>query len=113
MLKTSYFALGFQHFPRDLANVNEWKIMFDLSINWCSELSRGATLAILSIIFFYHFLIVVALFDLVHNVKSMFQLLRASDFLYPPQTVFVGGYTVFTLSDQPSDRQCVRNVLFP
>ena len=22
-------ALGFQHFPRDLANVNEWKIMFD------------------------------------------------------------------------------------
>ena len=26
------FALGFQHFPRDLANVNEWKIMFDPSI---------------------------------------------------------------------------------
>ena len=25
------FALGFQHFPRDLANVNEWKIMFDPS----------------------------------------------------------------------------------
>ena len=23
------YALGFQHFPRDLANVNEWKIMFD------------------------------------------------------------------------------------
>ena len=23
---------GFQHFPRDLANVNEWKIMFDPSI---------------------------------------------------------------------------------
>ena len=23
------FALGFQHLPRDLANVNEWKIMFD------------------------------------------------------------------------------------
>ena len=22
-------ALGFQHSPRDLANVNEWKIMFD------------------------------------------------------------------------------------
>ena len=31
-LKTSGFALGFQHFPRDLANVNEWKIMFDPSI---------------------------------------------------------------------------------
>ena len=29
MLKTSGFALGFQHFPRDLSNVNEWKIMFD------------------------------------------------------------------------------------
>ena len=26
------FALGFQHFPRDFANVNEWKIMFDPSI---------------------------------------------------------------------------------
>ena len=29
MLKTLGFALGFQHLPRDLANVNEWKIMFD------------------------------------------------------------------------------------
>ena len=29
MLKTSGFALGFQHLPRDFANVNEWKIMFD------------------------------------------------------------------------------------
>ena len=29
LLKTSGFALGFQHFPRDFANVNEWKIMFD------------------------------------------------------------------------------------
>ena len=33
VLKTSGFALRFQHFPRDLANVNEWKIMFDPSIN--------------------------------------------------------------------------------
>ena len=31
-VKTSGFALGFQHFPRDLVNVNEWKIMFDPSI---------------------------------------------------------------------------------
>ena len=23
------YALGFQHSPRDLANVNEWKILFD------------------------------------------------------------------------------------
>ena len=29
MLKILGFALGFQHLPRDLANVNEWKIMFD------------------------------------------------------------------------------------
>ena len=29
VLKTSGFALGFQHLPRDLGNVNEWKIMFD------------------------------------------------------------------------------------
>ena len=29
MLKTSGFALGFQHLPQDLVNVNEWKIMFD------------------------------------------------------------------------------------
>ena len=29
MLKTLGFALGLQHLPRDLANVNEWKIMFD------------------------------------------------------------------------------------
>ena len=24
---------GFQHFPRDLVNVNKWKIMFDPSSN--------------------------------------------------------------------------------
>ena len=29
VLKTSGFALGYQHFPRDFANVNELKIMFD------------------------------------------------------------------------------------
>ena len=29
ILKASDFALGFQHFLRDLANVNEWKIIFD------------------------------------------------------------------------------------
>ena len=32
MLKTEGEARGFQHFPRDLANVNEWKFMFDHSI---------------------------------------------------------------------------------
>ena len=35
-----------------------------------------------------------------------------SQSLYPPQTVFVGGYTVFTLSDRPTNCPCVRNVLF-
>ena len=34
-------------------------------------------------------------------------------YLYPPQTVFVGGYTFFMLSIQPTDRPCVRNILFP
>ena len=31
------------------------------------------------------------------------------EFLYPPQTVFVGGYTVFTLSVRPNERpsECV------
>ena len=29
MLKTSGLALSFQHLPRDLANVNEWKTMSD------------------------------------------------------------------------------------
>ena len=29
LLKTSAFGLGFQHLPRDLANVNAWKTMFD------------------------------------------------------------------------------------
>ena len=29
VLKTAAFGLGFQHLPRDLANVNAWKNMFD------------------------------------------------------------------------------------
>ena len=32
--------------------------------------------------------------------------------LYPPQTLFVVGYTVFTLSVRPCVRPSVRNVLF-
>ena len=32
MFEISSYALGFQHFPRDLTNVYEWKIMFDPSI---------------------------------------------------------------------------------
>ena len=30
VLKTAAFGLGFLHLPWDLANVNAWKIMFDL-----------------------------------------------------------------------------------
>ena len=33
MLKISGFSLCFQHLPRDLVNVNEWKIMSDPYIN--------------------------------------------------------------------------------
>ena len=29
VLKTTAFGLGFQHLPRDLANVRAWKTMFD------------------------------------------------------------------------------------
>ena len=29
VLKTAASGLGFQHLPRDLANVNAWKPMFD------------------------------------------------------------------------------------
>ena len=29
VLKTAAFGLGFQHLPRNLANVNAWKNMFD------------------------------------------------------------------------------------
>ena len=29
VLKTAALGLGFQHLPRDLANVNAWKTMFD------------------------------------------------------------------------------------
>ena len=29
VLKTAAFGLGFQHLPRNLANVNAWKTMFE------------------------------------------------------------------------------------
>ena len=35
VLKTEGEAQGFQHLPRDIATVNEWKIMFDPYINKC------------------------------------------------------------------------------
>ena len=36
VLKTAASGLGFQHLPRDLANVNAWKIMFDPNNNVCT-----------------------------------------------------------------------------
>ena len=45
VLKTAAFGLGFQHLPRDLANVNAWKTMFNpysersLSCMWHAYLS--------------------------------------------------------------------------
>ena len=46
VLKTAAFGLGFQHLPRDLANVNAWKTMFDLYIEilW----KRGGAISTLS-----------------------------------------------------------------
>ena len=45
MLKTSAYGLGFQHLPRDLANVNAWKTMFDpyivLSDNYELQIRGG------------------------------------------------------------------------
>ena len=35
VLKTAAFGLGFQRLPRDLANVNAWKTMFDPYIIFC------------------------------------------------------------------------------
>ena len=49
MLKTSAYGLGFQHLPRDLANVNAWKNMFDPYITtrvitlWCKHVTLLTT----------------------------------------------------------------------
>ena len=48
MLKTSGFAFQFQHLPRDLANVNEWKIMFDPYIINLALLERFPPVEILT-----------------------------------------------------------------
>ena len=42
-------SLGFQHFRRDLANVNEWKIMFDPSIATYQELQSCLLTMVLGI----------------------------------------------------------------
>ena len=41
VLKTAAFGLGFQHLPRDLANVNAWKTMFDpYIVSYASNISK-------------------------------------------------------------------------
>ena len=40
VLKTAASGLGFQHLPRDLANVNAWKTKFDPYINMTSHESQ-------------------------------------------------------------------------
>ena len=47
VLKNAAFGLGFQHLPRDLANVNAWKTMFDPYIKM-----RGSSQIIFFIIFY-------------------------------------------------------------
>ena len=39
VLKTAAFGLDFQHLPRDLANVNALKIIFDHYINMCNTVA--------------------------------------------------------------------------
>ena len=42
VLKIAAFGLGFQHLPRDLANVNAWKTMFDpYIIAWSGIMNIG------------------------------------------------------------------------
>ena len=41
VLKTAAFGLDFQHLPRDLANVNAWKTMFDPYIEPLRRHSTG------------------------------------------------------------------------
>ena len=43
VLKTAAFGRGFQHFPRDLANVDAWKTMFDPYIDSLSHNVRKLT----------------------------------------------------------------------
>ena len=41
MLKTEAVGRGFQHLPRDLANVNAWKTMFDPYIDYFDTFALG------------------------------------------------------------------------
>ena len=52
VLKTAAFGLSFQHLPRDLANVNAWKTMFDPYIDYLSQHTKKGTLWCSSLWFF-------------------------------------------------------------
>ena len=64
MLKTD----GFQHLPRDLANVNEWKIMFDPYI------ADYATAAVIFIMIFSIIIFEIALFVNVWKMQNIISL---------------------------------------
>ena len=53
VLKTAASGLGFQHLPRDLANVNAWKTMFDHYIKRPTVFKTGLT-AVEIILMRYH-----------------------------------------------------------
>ena len=60
VLKTEAEGLGFQHLPRDLANVNAWKTMFDPYIKnrliWMlwEHMSEGTFFDVVAKIILYH-----------------------------------------------------------
>ena len=46
VLKTAASGLGFQHLPRDLANVNVWKTMFDPYIKNFNDSNTGGSVTV-------------------------------------------------------------------
>ena len=60
VLKTAAEGRGFQHLPRDLANVNAWKTMFDPYINHFSEKMT------------WQLMWIVCLVDETHEMTSLF-----------------------------------------
>ena len=48
VLKTAASGLGFQHLPRDLANVNVWKAMFDPTLTSIAEMTLSRIALVIS-----------------------------------------------------------------
>ena len=94
-LKTSGFALGFQHFPRDLANVNEWKIMFDPSNNVSKDADEIAK-RVKQVYLPWSFLIVLFLASCdisSGQVKSLFRTEKYNETLALPPTNLSTGFS--------------------